>query len=100
VILTVAERELRLEEEIVACNRILVQDGGNGPADRSFVIMLPLVGGVDPPKSFPQCEQCQPLRLVLLPRGSIEESGMRTPSIEIESFIMPFAWCLRPCGPH
>ena len=75
MILPRAERELGLQEQLIAGNDLRLQRDRNHLPDRSFVVVLALVRRVDTAKALAQCKLGEALRVVFLPRGSIQEAG-------------------------
>jgi hypothetical protein len=75
VILPAAERELRLQEKIVAGHKVACR--GNALSDRGLVVVAALVGRVDAAKAGSQGKLGKPLRLIFLPGGAIEEARDR-----------------------
>jgi hypothetical protein len=75
MILPAAECELGLQEQLIPNH----QTAGDGHRDRSpdrcFVVMAPLVGGVDASESLLQRKLGKTLSPFLLPGGPIEEPG-------------------------
>jgi hypothetical protein len=73
VILASSKRKLGLQEQICADHLAASDNRRDGSADRSFVVVAPLIGGVDPPESVSQGQLGQPLGIVLLPGGPVQE---------------------------
>ena len=75
MILSATESELGLQEQI----RSRYQPVCDGSRDRlphgGLMIVAPLVGGIDAAKALLQRQLRKPLRIVLFPRGAIEEMG-------------------------
>src|SRR5262245_37229362 len=74
MILTSPEGELGLEKELVSRDRSALNRRLNAISDGGFKVMAALVGGVDAPEALSQGKFRQPLGLVLLPRGPVQES--------------------------
>ena len=75
VVLPRAERKLGLEEEILPGHKTASDRHRDGPSDSRLVVMLALVGGVDPAKAPRERERRQALRLVFLPGRAVQEAG-------------------------
>ena len=79
IILAAAEGELGLQEQLVPGHQPVADRRLNRLADGRLEVVLALVGGVDAAEPLPQREGGEPLGLVLLPRGPVQEPGNRYP---------------------
>ncbi len=73
IVLPFAMGELGLEEQILASDEALTQLVLNGLTDRLLEVVLPLIGGVDPPEPGVEGVVDQALRPVLFPGRSVEK---------------------------
>jgi hypothetical protein len=73
VILPFLERELGLQEQVVPGQQAALDRGRDGPTNCGLIVMSALVGGIDTPEALPKGEVGQPLRLLLLPGGPVQE---------------------------
>src|SRR5262245_13751898 len=74
VVLSVAECELGLQEEIVWRHSAAGNGLCNSLADRGLIVMLALVRGVDAAKALPQSQLSQALSVALLPGCAVEQA--------------------------
>src|SRR5688572_28708521 len=75
MILAALECELGLQKELIPRNQPAPHRRTDALADRSFIVMTPLIGRINAAKSLFQCQLRQTLRGILFPRGSVEEAG-------------------------
>jgi hypothetical protein len=73
MVLPPAKRELGLQKQVLARHPSALDRSGQGPPDRRFIIMLPLVGGIDAAKPLLDRQLGQALRVVLFPSRAIQE---------------------------
>ena len=78
VVLPVAERELGLQEQLVARHRRRL--AADRRADAGLVVVLALVRGVDAAEAGRRARRARALGRVLLPRGAVEEVGHCDPA--------------------
>ena len=73
--LSASKGELGLQEQVPPGHEAARHRRGDGLADRSFVVVLALVGGVDGAEALVQGQFGQALRLLLLPGCPVQEAG-------------------------
>ena len=73
VVLPGLVRELRLQEQILACDDAGAVGRGQSLTDAGLVIVPPLVRGVDAAEARPEGELGEGRRSLLLPGGAVQE---------------------------
>jgi hypothetical protein len=71
MILTRLISKLRLKENIFSVYYSFTIDGGESLTDSGFIIMSPLIRGVDTPKTHPECELGERGSAVFFPCSSV-----------------------------
>jgi hypothetical protein len=79
MVLAASERELGLQEEVLAHYQPLSDRRRDRASRRRLVVMASLIGGVEASKSTLQRQLYKMLCLVLLPSGSVEKSRHLNP---------------------
>jgi hypothetical protein len=75
LILSSAEGELGLQEEVVPGHQAVLDRNLDGLSDRGLDIVTALIGGVDAAEALAQSQFGELLRLFFLPGSSIQEAG-------------------------
>src|SRR6186713_383882 len=75
MILAVLKGVLGLQEEILPLDQAALDSSRDSLTDRCFVVVLPLIGGIDAAKALFEGKFHERLGAVLLPSRSVQETG-------------------------